>query len=75
MVETPSDVHSYIGYLNNVDSVSAAIPLVEKRLLNVTNIYNVAQQFDVEVCLEEMALYKSLFPQLRHLKVSDIVFF
>ncbi len=68
-METPTDVFAFIHYLSDVDSVVSSIPQIEKSLLTATNMYNVVQQFDVSVKAEEMALYKSLFPQFRHLKV------
>ncbi len=58
--------------MQDVENVISAIALIEKRMIVATNMYNVAQQFEVQVADEEMALYKSLFPQFRHLKVHYI---
>ena len=69
---TPTNVTEFIQYLSDVDSATASVPLIEKGMLTATNMYNVAQQFEVEVRVEEIALYKSLFPQFRHLKVGYI---
>lgn len=66
---TPPDVKAFIQFLIDVDAVGAAIPLMERTLRIITNLFNVAQQFDVLVTEEEMALYKSLFPQFRYLEV------
>lgn len=70
LLKTPSDIHTYMLYLNDVDSVTTTIPLFEKRLLKITSMYNIFQQFHVEIASEEMALYKLVFPQFRQLKVS-----
>ena len=71
LLSTPTDINSFIQYLSDVDEVSSAIPEMENRLLFITNLHNVAQQFDVVVTKEEIALYKALFPQFRHLKVAE----
>lgn len=68
-MESPSDVEDFVRYLADVDGVLSALPDLEARLQVVTNMYNVTQHFEVKVQEEEMALYKSLFPQFRHLKV------
>ncbi len=69
LLDIPSDVVAFVCYVANVENVISAVPLIEKRMIVATNMYNVAQQFEVQVADEEMALYKSLFPQFRHLKV------
>ena len=72
MLVTPSTVDNFVDFLANVDKIEAAIPNMEKRLTTITNFYNVAQQFEVSIHDVEMALYKSLFPQFRHLKVHSM---
>ncbi len=64
---------SFVRYIEDVENVISTIQLTDKRMVLVTNMYNVTQQFDVHVPDEEMALYKSLFPQFRHLKVSNVL--
>lgn len=59
----------FVEFLDDVDNIEVEIPELEKKMTNITNLYNVAQQFDVHVCETDMALYKSLFPQFRQLKV------
>lgn len=71
-MDTPSDVVGFVCYVQDVENVISAIALIEKRMIVATNMYNVAQQFEVQVADEEMALYKSLFPQFRHLKVQMV---
>ena len=68
MLITPSNVESFVSFLANVDQIEASIPDMEKKLTTITSLYNVAQQFEVSIRDVEMALYKSLFPQFRHLK-------
>ncbi len=72
MLDTPSDVIGFVRYLEDVDNVISTMQPIEKRMVVVTNMYNVMQQFNVQVSDEEMALYKSLFPQFRHLKVRVV---
>ena len=69
MLVTPADMDTFIQFLSDVDEVEKSIPHMESRLTTITNLYNVAQQFEVQVCEEEMALYKSLFTRFRQLKV------
>ena len=63
-------VEGFVRYLEDVAEVTAAIAPLDRRLVKVTNLYNVAQEFDVPVAEEEMALYRSLFPLFRNLKVQ-----
>ncbi len=70
LTNEPSDVEAFVQYLSDVEGVAAMIPRVEKELLTLTNLHNVAQDFHIAVRDEELALYKALFPQFRHLKVS-----
>lgn len=67
---SPTDVESFALYLDSVEQVKAAMPKMEREMLTATNLYSVAQEFEVLVPGEEMALYKALFPQFRVLKVS-----
>ena len=69
MLIFPSEMSLFIQLLADVSEVEASIPHLESRLTTITNLYNVAQQFEVYVCEEEMALYKSLFTRFRQLKV------
>ena len=69
MLVTPADMSAFIQFLSDVTRVEGSVPHMETRLTTITNLYNVAQQFDVRVCEEEMALYKSLFTRFRQLKV------
>ncbi len=69
MLVTPREMNSFIQLLADVTEVEAAIPHMENRLTVITNLYNVAQQFEVRVTEEETALYKSLFTRFRILKV------
>ena len=71
LLGTPTDVESFVHYLGHVEEVTAMIPPAERELLTLTNLYNVAQDFQVPVPDEDMALYKTLFPQFRYLKVSN----
>ena len=66
---TPTDVESFAQYLDSVEQVKAAVPKMEGEMLTATNLYSVAQEFEVFVPGEEMALYRALFPQFRLLKV------
>ena len=65
-------MESFAQYLDSVEEVKAALPKMEEELLTSTNLYNVAQEFEVSVPGEEMALYKALFPQFRLLKVHKL---
>lgn len=66
----PSDVEAFVRYLGHVEQVVAMVPGVERELLTLTNLHNVAQDFQITIGEEETALYKGLFPLFRHLKVS-----
>ena len=72
MLVIPTDMDAFIQFLSDVEEVEASIPQMESRLTTITNLYNVAQQFEVHVSEEEMALYKSLFTRFRQLKVSYV---
>ena len=72
MLTVPADMTAFIQFLADVSRVEETLPLMETRLTTITNLYNVAQQFEVQVNREEMALYKSLFTRLRQLKVSQL---
>ncbi len=79
MLVIPADMDAFIQFLSNVDRVEGSIPQMESRLTTITNLYNVAQQFEVLVSEEEMAQYKSLFTRFRQLKacqntVADIFY-
>ena len=60
-------------YLLDVEEVVSIVPPAEREMLTITNLYNVAQEYEVSVPEEEMARYKALFPQFRYLKVRVIV--
>lgn len=70
MLITPTDMSAFLQFLSDVDEIEDSLPQMETRLTTITNLYNVAQQFEVYVCEEEMALYKSLFTRFRQLKVN-----
>ena len=70
MLVIPKEMSAFIQLLEDVTEVEEAIPLMESRLTGITNLYNVAQHFEVHVAEEETALYKSLFTRFRLLKVS-----
>ena len=74
LIPCPSDINSFVQYLSDVKEVTSAIPGMEESLLLVTNLHTVAQQFDVMLTKEDIALYKTLFPQFRHLKVRVHVY-
>ena len=65
----PTTIESFVEYLGTVEKVSAEIPTDEAEINLISKLYNVAHEFNVPVSDEDMALYKILFPQLRHLKV------
>lgn len=69
MLVVPADMDAFIQFLCDVNEVEISIPHMESRLTTITSLYNVAQQFEVHVDEEEMALYKSLFTRFRQLKV------
>lgn len=71
LLNTPTDVDSFVRYLDSVEEVATIIPSMEQWLLTLTNLYNVAQEFEVSVPEEQLALYKALFPQFRYLKVCN----
>ena len=65
----PTTIESFVEYLGTVDKVSAGIPNDETEINFISKLYNVAHEFNVRISDEDLALYKILFPQLRHLKV------
>lgn len=73
MLAVPVDVEGFVTFLSNVESIENDLPDMEKRLTTLTSFYNVAQQFKVEIVVEEMANYKAIFPQFRQLKVCMYV--
>lgn len=73
MLTVPADMSAFIQFLSDAKQVESSVPLMETRLTTITNLYNVAQQFEVPVSEEEMALYKSLFTRFRQLKVRGHV--
>lgn len=70
LAAAPTTIESFVEYLGTVEKVSAEIAKDEAEINLISKLYNVAHEFNVHISDENLALYKILFPQLRHLKVN-----
>lgn len=68
LTTVPATIERFVEYLGTVEKVSVEIAKNESEINLISKLYNVAHEFNVHISDEDLALYKILFPQLRHLK-------
>ena len=72
MLVNPATVETFVLFISDVEEVEEVIPQYEKRLGSITSLYGVAQHFEVPISERDTAVYRSIFPQFRILKVIII---
>jgi dynein heavy chain len=64
----PHNVELFVHYLHDVQNVTESLNDTEEKMTTVSKLYSVAQEFDISVGSEELALYHTIFSQFRHLR-------
>ena len=59
----------FVQYLSFMTKLLVDLPAMEKEFGLIAKMYAVADEFDVPLPPEELALYRTLLPSFSHLKV------
>jgi len=70
--QQPSSVEEFVQYLIYLGKLSSDLPVMETEYNLITKLYAVANDFNVFVPPEDLALYQILPPNFQHLKVKFI---
>ncbi|KAL5256854.1 hypothetical protein ACHWQZ_G011949 [Mnemiopsis leidyi] len=64
------DVSDFVQYLSFMTKLLVDLPAMEKEFGLIAKMYAVADEFDVPLPPEELALYRTLLPSFSHLKAT-----
>ena len=64
------DVSEFVDYLSFMSKLIVDLPGMEKEFGPIDKMYAVADEFDVPLPAEELALYRTLLPSFSHLKAT-----
>jgi len=66
------EMHSFFSHLTLLDGVKTNLIALQKDVTYISKLFTTAQEFEIAVSEHQFAVFKSLFPQITHLKVKSI---
>lgn len=67
--QTPASVEEFVEHLSFLGKMTTELPALDKEFLVVTKLFTIADQYNIRIEPEDLALYQTLAPSFQHLKV------
>ena len=66
----PASVEDFVEHLSILTRINNELPNLEKEFKTVTRLFNIANDFNLQISPEQYAFFKSLGTTFQHLKVN-----